>query len=367
MKKIALFTLLVTMFTACMQDSITELNNQPNNKRYIYATIDEDTRVELNEKKQTVWTEGDQIVRFGNGIYDVWNFTGNTGDRGGSFEFSSAWDYNINYDFSDVVYALYPYTYYYNVGFFEDSGLALFHYVSSAQVYRPNTYDPNSNAMLGTSDDGENFTFRNLMGYLRLSLTGEKSVMYISLKGNNNEILNGIRYFRANDPNECGWYDNLGDTSYVFCESKEGVQLTDTPTEFYFTIPPMVFQRGVSVEVYFTDGTIYPIRTSKEIVIERNTIQPMANVETGNDIEWQTITIQHTGIEVLSIPILLGETNMVGYTYWGDGYMTSIGISGSYVYEDGIDTHEIIIKSQNATYLYIGSCAGISEIDLSNF
>ena len=364
MKRIFIFTLLVTMFTACMQDSITEVDNKSLKQKCIYATFEEDTRVELNEKKQTVWTEGDQIVRFGNGIYDVWKFTGKTGDRGGSFEYQGAWENSVNYDFGDKTYALCPYANYYSYAFFNDTGEpALFHHVRSVQMYKPNTYDNLSNTLLGVSDDGVNFSFRNLMGHLRLSLTGEKSVLYIAIMGNDNEVINGIRYFRLSNYNSAYWYDNLSTTTMLFCD---GVQLTDTPTEFYFTIPPMVFRKGISVEVYFTDGTMFPIRTSKEVSIERNTIQPMANIETGSGIEWQTITIKHRGTTVAS-PVLYGDTNLVHYTYWGDGYMTNSNTSGSYVYSDGIEEHEITLKSTNAQYLFIDSCAGISEIDLSNF
>lgn len=365
MKRIFIFTLLVTMFTACMQDSITEVDNKSPKQKCIYATFEEDTRVELNEKKQTVWSEGDQIVRFGNGVYDVWNFTGKTGDRGGSFEYGGAWEYSVGYDFGDKIYALYPYANYYACYFFNDTGEpALIHNVRAEQNYKPNTYDPVSNIMLGVSDEGTNFTFRNLMGHLRLSLTGDKCVSHITLTGNNNEVINGLRYFRFNNFNESYWYDSLTSTTTLRCN---GVQLTDTPTEFYFTLAPTYFGNGISVEVHFTDGTMYPIRTTKEVLIERNTIQPMANVNTGNEIEWQTILIEHSG-SVVATPVLYGYTNLVGYTYWGDGFMTPISdVVSSYVYDDGLDKHDITVKSQNATYLYIKSCEGISEIDLSNF
>lgn len=365
MKRIFIFTLLVTMFTACMQDSITEVDNKSPKQKCIYATFEEDTRVELNEKKQTVWTEGDQIVRFGNGIYDVWNFTGKTGDRGGSFEYGGAWEYSVGYNFGDKIYALYPYANYYACYFFNDTGEpALIHNVRAEQNYKPNTYDPVSNIMLGASDDGKNFVFQNLMGHLRLSLTGDKCVSHITLTGNNNEVINGLRYFRFNNFNESYWYDSLTSTTTLRCND---VQLTDTPTEFYFTLAPTYFGNGISVEVHFTDGTMYPIRTTKEVLIERNTIQPMANVNTGNEIEWQTILIEHSG-SVVATPVLYGYTNLVGYTYWGDGFMTPISdVVSSYVYDDGLDKHDITVKSQNATYLYIKSCEGISEIDLSNF
>ena len=365
MKRIFLFALLVTMLTACKQDSITEAGNLTQHKEYIYATFEEDTRVELNEKKQTVWTEGDQIVRFGNGVYDVWDFTGKTGDRGGSFEFWGAWNYNVDYDFGDKVYALYPYANYYACYYFNDTGEpALIHYVRAEQNYKPNTYDPASNIMLGVSDEGTNFTFCNLMGHLRLSLTGDKCVEKITLCGNRNEVINGLRYFRFSNINEAYWYDMYTTLTTLVCND---VQLTDTPTEFYFTLAPITFSEGISVNVYFTDGTVYPISTSKAVSIERNTIQPMATVDTSGDVEWQTILIEHSG-SVAATPILYGYTNLVGYTYWGDGFMTPISdVSSSYVYDDGLDKHDITVKSQNATYLYIKSCEGISEIDLSNF
>lgn len=364
MKRIFTFTLLVTMFTACMQDSITEADNKSPKRDYIYATFEEDTRVELNDKKQTVWTEGDQIVRFGNDVYDVWNFTGKTGDRSGSFELWGTWGNSVSYDFGDKIYALYPYANYYACYFFNDTGEpALIHNVRAEQDYKPNTYDPVSNIMLGASDDGKNFVFQNLMGHLRLSLVGDKCVSHITLTGNNNEVINGLRYFRFNNFNESYWYDSLTSTTTLRCN---GVQLTDTPTEFYFTLPPTTFLSGITIEVYFTDGSFYPIRTSNNVTIERNTIQPMATVDTGSGVKWQTIAIKHNGTKAYA-PILYGATNMVTYTYWGDGYMTNTNIGGSYVYNDGVDEHEILVKAQNAEYFYIKSCTGISEIDLSNF
>ena len=353
------------MLTACMQDSITEPNSVSQRPEYIYASFEEDTRVELNAQKKTVWTEGDRIVRIGQDVYDTWTFTGKTGDRSGSFEFWGTWNYNVDYDFGDKVYALYPYANYYACYYFNDTGEpALIHYVRAEQNYKPNTYDPESNIMLGVSDEGTNFTFCNLMGHLRLSLTGDKCVEKITLCGNRNEVINGLRYFRFSNINEAYWYDMYTTLTTLVCND---VQLTDTPTEFYFTIAPTYFQNGIKVYVYFTDGTVYPISTNKQISIERNTIQPMATVDISSEnIVWQNIKIKHQGNSVV-IPLLGGSSALAGFIYWGDGYMMDIGPSGSYVYYDGLEEHEITIKSQNATILYLSNCDGISEIDLSEF
>lgn len=364
MKRALFFTLLVTMFTACMRDNIDETVNLSSKPEYIYASFEEDTRVELNENKKTVWTEGDQIVRIGQDAFDVWTFMGKTGDRSGSFQLYGSADYRFGFDFGGKYYALYSYANFYNTATFTSGEPAFMFFVRAAQVYKPNTYDPESNAMLGISEDGNNFKFRNLLGYLRLSLTGDKSVERISLKGNNGEILSGVRYVKYDDTEVYGWYSDVTTSTTLYCN--DPVQLTDIATDFYITIPPTIFEQGISVEVYFTDGSVFPVKTSRQVIVERNTIQPMATVNTGGDIEWQEITIKHSGREV-AIPILYGESNIVGYSYWGDGYMTPLGVSGSYVYEDGVDTHDITIKAQNATFIYIDSCAGISEVDLTKF
>ncbi|MBO7264006.1 MAG: hypothetical protein J6U93_05770 [Alistipes sp.] len=363
MKRLLFFTLLVTIFTACMQDSIDEVSRDSSRPEYIYATFEDDTRVELNENKKTVWTEGDKIVLYANGKHEAWSFTGKTGDRGGSFVYLGYYSGVPEFDFGDKCFAFYSCDNYGGFAYFNTGEPAIFHYVRPEQQYKPNTYDPQSNAMIGVSDDGKNFTFRNLMGHLRLSLTGDKRVEKIILRGNQNEVINGMRYVKYDDTEVYNWYSDYTAQTTLVCN---GVQLTDIPTEFYFTLAPTYFSSGISVEVHFTDGTFYPIRTTKVVSIERNTIQPMATVDTGDDIEWQTITIKHRG-SIASTPVLYGDSNIVSYTYWGDGFMTDTNIDGSYVYSDGLDEHEIMVKSQNATYLYLGSCAGISEIDLSNF
>ena len=357
---------IATLFVAaCTQDSITEVSNHTANVEHIYATFAEDTRVELNSNKQTVWSEGDMIVRFANNVHDVWVFDGKTGDRSGSFSAYGSFSSYVNFDFGSKYYALYSYENYEGVAYFNTGEPALFHTVKATQSYKPNSYDPTSNIMLGESSNGTNFTFRNLMGYLRLSLTGEKAVKYITLTGNNNEILNGRRYVKYDDMEQMAWYDNTSTTTKLDC-GEDGVQLTDRPTEFYFTLAPTLFSKGISVEVHFTDGTTYPISTSKQINITRNTIQPMATVNVGGEIDWQMIILKHYGTIVYA-PYLLGGSTLSGYIDWGDGNTSDINIYSSYKYGDNAAQHDIVVKTINATCVYLESCEGISEIDLTNF
>lgn len=369
MKRLFIFTLLVTMFTACTEGVVVEIVSPSSDLEYIYASIEEDTRVELNEHKKSVWTKGDKIIRIGDKTLDGWKFTGQTGDRSGNFSKSTTFDGYFDYDFKGEYVALYPYNSNISYAQFTNGDLAISQNIKKEQSYHPNSYDPTSNTMFGSSSDGKNFKFKNLMGYLCISLTGDKSVKKIIVTGNNNETISGDLFINIFDTDVTAWNNQ---TSYntITLNCGSGVQLTDEPTQFYFAIPPTTFTKGISVVVYFSDETQYPINTAKQLVLERNTIQPMANVNTGEEIEWQTITIQHSG-ELVYTPLILnmsGDLATAGYIYWGDNNQTSMKeIPESYVYVDAEDEHTITIKTQNATYLYLEKCTGISEIDLTNF
>ena len=76
--------------------------------------------------------------------------------------------------------------------------------------------------------------------------------------------------------------------------------------------------------------------------------------------------IKHSG-DMISAPYFLGGTSIFGYIYWGDGAKSEINSVDAYIYGDTQSEHEIIIETLDADYVYIESCAGISEIDLTNF
>lgn len=359
--------LAATMCVACMDAHIDEVTNAKSSVKHIYATIvapeEDGTRVELNDKLQTTWTEDDEIVVFNNGLAQFWQFDGNTGDRSGSFAYEldiNPADENINFD---RYYALVYHENMYYPSYYGDFSPAFFIHMPHVQNYKQNSYGLNTNVMLGTSDDGTNYEFKNLFGYLRLGITGDKSVKEINIKGHNGEYLTG--YIVANkDAQLTQWYSEI--TYDVILDCGDGVQLTDEPTYFYIVMPTSTFNLGLTATITFTDGTVFPKSTSKSISFYRNTIQPMATFDTSSDIEWQTVTLTHTGDSIMA-PYIGGSTSISGFIYWGDGYMSDITYEGSYVYDDGADTHTVTIKALDATWFTVDSCEGISEIDFSQF
>ena len=112
-------------------------------------------------------------------------------------------------------------------------------------------------------------------------------------------------------------------------------------------------------------ATIFPQSTSKEISIVRNTIQPMAVINT-SDVTYQTVGITYKGTDVL-LPVIGGATSLSGYVDWGDGNISILGLVTSYGYLDELSNHRITIKVRNANKIKFNGCYGVEEIDLSQF
>ena len=369
MKRGLLYLLALVTLASCAKDAAVDEPRVDGAEEKIYASIDDSeysaydgTRVELNDKKQTVWTAGDKILTFEYGKIYEWKFDGKTGDRNGSFS-KTGQSYTDPY-WESTIYDQYYAVYLSDLAVvqFVDKSPGFVTTLPATQHYKDHSYGLNTNAMLGTSSDGKNYQFINLMGYLRLSLTGNKVVKSITLESNNGETIAAKVYVYKN-----GMYlpNDLKSTS-ITLDCGDGVQLTDVPTEFYFTILPQTLSKGISVVVNFTDGTVFPKSTSKSITIERNHIQPMKNFNTGGEVEWQTVSILHTGSKIYA-PYFYGSSALSGYIYWGDDYMSDVNSVSSYTYDDGMASHTITVKTMGTTAIEIDNCQGISEIDLTNF
>ena len=366
MKRHFLFALATFMSVACAQlepalPEQEETSVESNDK--IYVTIeDESTRVQLNSRLQTVWNRGDVIISLspgGNAYW--WIFNGNTGARNGQLTKSASGSFND--PGLDKHYAVYPDSAF--KGYGTVGGLpALLTSLPEVQHYEAGSYGIGSNIMIGTSDDGTEYKFRNISAFLRINLTGSKKVAGISLKGNASETMAGIYYFLVTDINNYKWYQPSNTELYLNCG--DGVQLNDDPTAFYFSVMPVTFNKGITVTVYFADGTQISKSTSRTIEMERNAILPMATIATDNS-SWDMIEVEHTS-DTFTSPVFSGGTSLTGYIYWGDGNQTSLyNATGTYVYWDDQPSHTVMIKTEGQNSVEFPSLKGVSEINFSNF
>lgn len=372
MKKRLFYALLVTMFTACtLPEGFKDLTNnngveQPSRPEYIYIDFAEETRVELNDDKETIWSEGDQVVRFGTDILELWEYTGLTGEDTNRFRFVGDLPILEDYDYKDKYYVFYSYDSFLEVTYTPD-GPEVMHEVAATQNYEPNTYDPKSSVMVAESTDGESFSLSNLVGYIHIPLTGDKTIKTIVLSGNNNEPLSGRRSFLMTDPEQAYWEDDSEKSIGIVCN--EGVTLTQEATDFYITLMPTIFNKGFNLFIVFSDGTFETLNTDNKMTVERNKILHLNEVSSspGSNPDFaQTITIKHKG-DMVAFPILDSEY----FILWGDENYNIVeyfsDIFGSYVYDDGLSSHTITIYSDSAKSFEINSCSGITEIDFSQF
>lgn len=135
------------------------------------------------------------------------------------------------------------------------------------------------NFMVASTDDGIHFRFVSQVGWVKLQLKGTKTVKSISMS----------KYGLGEDYEGRYEYDFSTDT-YSFDKSQgESLTLTldspialdpDTPTDFYFAFPAMSYA-GMSFEFAFDGGGYDYLSTAKTVVVNRNTVTPMAVKEVG--------------------------------------------------------------------------------------
>lgn len=135
------------------------------------------------------------------------------------------------------------------------------------------------NFMVASTDDGIHFRFVSQVGWVKLQLKGTKTVKSISMR----------KYGSGEEYEGRYEYDFSTDT-YSFDESQgESLTLTldspialdpNTPTDFYFAFPAMSYA-GMSFEFAFDGGGYDYLSTAKTVVVNRNTVTPMAVKEVG--------------------------------------------------------------------------------------
>ena len=294
MKKIFIYMSVAIVAIACTKsDSDATANKHLSaTPSTIYASFEGQTRTELqweSGEPKTYWSVGDKIL-----IYDdtpnhhAYLLNENTPTRKGSFtrdeNSTVAGAPPVEHFNIDKTVAFYPYPKI-------DNGVNLLNYedkphfqyfIPSTQTFAgSNTYGSDANFMVAVEDKGSsNFSFNNLLGYLKVTLKGSATISSIELMGNNNEILAGIMMASLDNYLNAGIASNIADDSYTLTlDCGEGVELnSDEGISFIFALPPQTFEDGFTITATTTDGRTGKISTSNEIIIKRNKITPMASI-----------------------------------------------------------------------------------------
>lgn len=294
MKKLLLFTVVATLFSACVKD-ITD------NRPCIESSADQtpetltvgfeenvETRIQLDESQKTVWTNGDLVsVFYRSDANQKWKYTGETGARVADL---TRIDEGVASETMKRVVAIYPYSknYYINTETYNIQAT-----LPAVQTYLKDSYGLNGNIMISQGEYND-ISLKSVCGWLKLQMTGNGQIVEsITLKGNNGEQVAGELYINSADAtatlaSDAGGSDD-GQTGSVGgglvfedailkevkLDCGEGIELGADATSFYIALPPQTFEKGFTVEIECTEHLTYTKSTTKSLTIERNHIHPM--------------------------------------------------------------------------------------------
>ena len=320
--------------------------------------VEEGTKVYVNEDLHLRWTADDRISLFNKStVNKEFVFTGETGAESGEFREvdngSSATGAAIPY-----VVAVYPYQSSVSIS---NSGLSLT--LPAEQAFAEKSFGLGANTMVSLGAD-DNLQFKNMGGYLRVSLYGGVSVNSITLKGNNGEKIAGKANvsMSADGSATLAMAEDASTEITLTCANPVAVGATvEESVDFWFVVPPVTFSKGFTVTVNY-DGGSAEKSTDKSVTIKRNYLSKMAPFDVNaKPAAATTYRITHmwvwggTGpeysgtkvIDLFTVPTYFNTDDNRGVTALQDNYY-QIGADGSFVNYAGED-------GRNWWFIYSGS------------
>ena len=288
MKKILTISILAALVLCGCQKEELKIEKTTEQKTFT-AEIESNsdgaaTKTSLDDQGNVLWNTGDQVSIFAgttvNAQYQVSDDS--NGQTRATLNQVSGSESETGTEISANV-AYYPYS---NVTLattetgYTISGITL----PATQTYAQASFASGAFPMTAVtaSKDDNSLKFKNILGGLKLQLTGTAKIRSISVSGNNNEILCGsanVTVSSSDGVPAITLTDAAATTVTLDCGT-EGVQLNETTaTPFIIALPPMEFTNGFTVTVTDTDGKEMIITTAKSKTIQRSQLLKMSAVE----------------------------------------------------------------------------------------
>lgn len=279
---IAAASIAVSAMTGCQEEQFRG-DMDPDNYYASVETFDGKTKTALGADRSVVWSADDRIAVFENGTGTAYQILDSyVGKSSGEFSLVEGLTTGGLTDAADVTVAAYPFDEGLNMfavseDTYEISGLAF----PAEQTYTPGSFADLSFPMVAVTASGSrNLSFKNVGGVLKLSLTGDYAVSSITLAGNSGELLSGtssVTVDKDGIPSVQMDPENSGQEVTLLCDP--AVQLdTETPTDFYISIPPTDFEAGFTVTITNSEGASIIKSTSKRNKVGRSMILVMPGI-----------------------------------------------------------------------------------------
>lgn len=278
MKKITILAAVVALLGSCAQNTEDTINpNAKVERRTIYATFDneEETKTYVENYKYLRWHAGDEISFFDATTHNSqYAFAGNDGDAEGEFNAVATGEGTA----IATTYGVYPY----NANTTISTEGVITAELPAIQAYGVNSFGKGANTMVavGESATDDKLFFKNACGYLVVKLYNESgaTVKSVVLEGNNEEKIAGAATITATHIGVPSVAMADTATTSVTIDCGEGVEIgttAETATEFWFALPEITFEGGITITATDTEGKEYEKTTTKPVAITRNNVQPM--------------------------------------------------------------------------------------------
>ena len=287
MKKtlIAAFSLAIVL-AGCAKDELTSKQEAlvDVNAPVFYAGFADgtsETKTYVNENGHLRWNADDRLTIFvGKTLNTQYAFDGEDGDNAGGFNPVSGGSGFVTANPLSANYAVYPYSSTTKIS--EEGVISLS--LPEVQAYGENSFGRGANAMVAVTENKDDYylPFKNVCGYLVVSLYGDATIASVSLEGNNGEKIAGTATVTPSFSGNPTISMKETATGALSIDCGEGVALgstKETATAFWFVVPQTTFSKGITITATSEDGASFQKSTSKTISIERNKISTMSALE----------------------------------------------------------------------------------------
>ena len=302
MKRILLFGLVAVLglsLLSCERKEMAVSDELTTEGDVFYAMIEQPqtpaTKAYVDENYYVLWHADDRISVFNTNTFNrQYRYLGETGKNYGRFEMVPDNDFVAGNPLEHI-YAVYPYK---ESNYIPVEGVMQV-VLPMVQPYAEKSFAPGVNTMVSVTDSHD-LIFKNACGYLGVKLYGENiGVASITLEGNDGELISGQAEIRM----EVGGVPEITMVNEGMDRQKQ-VKVTGDPfvalgateeeyTEFWFVLPPMTFEHGLTITVKGSEGDSFVKSTENAITIERSRIVHLEPVsaEELNQIKGAPITI----------------------------------------------------------------------------
>lgn len=278
MKRLLIIILSITAVLSCQRIDCQKLDVK--GKTIFYSQLESfsaGTKTFIDPNNHVLWSSDDRISLFSSTYNQEYRFCGETGDNNGAFERVSKEGEFVTGEEISTNYAIFPYSPNNKIN---SDGRIDFVYPDH-QNHAPNSFGPKDNIMVAVTKDIDDnlLLFKNLCGYLTISVYGDGQVKTISLVGNNGEMIAGPAYTTPIYGEDPAVQMGEAASSTISIDCSGGVVLDSTEencTQFWFCLPPTVFSKGITISISDYEGNKYEKQATSQIEIKRNSVSHMS-------------------------------------------------------------------------------------------